>query len=115
MFRRFLGIDPDVRRPRLPPPPPLAPAGSAAETATVRQIVSRLDALPPDEARYLACFAYVMSRAAQADLSVSDEETAVMERFAASTADSTSPRRCSSSGWRSSQATASTARPRTTS
>ena len=44
------------------------PAGSAAETATARQIVARLDAMPPAEARYLACFAYVMSRAAQADL-----------------------------------------------
>ena len=42
-------------------------AGSAAETATARQIVARLDAMPPTDARYLACFAYVMSRAAQAD------------------------------------------------
>ncbi len=36
---------------------------SAAETATARQIVARLDAMPPTDARYLACFAYVMSRA----------------------------------------------------
>jgi uncharacterized tellurite resistance protein B-like protein len=57
-------------------------AGSAAETATARQIVARLDAMPQSQARYLACFAYVMSRAAQADLSISDEETALMERFA---------------------------------
>jgi len=57
-------------------------AGSAAETATARQIVSRLDAMPPTEARFLACFAYVMSRAAQADLSISPEETALMEQFA---------------------------------
>ena len=56
--------------------------GSAAETATARQIVARLDAMPPAEARYLACFAYVMSRAAHADLQVSDEETALMQRFA---------------------------------
>jgi uncharacterized tellurite resistance protein B-like protein len=57
-------------------------AGSAAETATARQIVSRLDAMPPSEARYLACFAYVMSRAAQADLQITEEETALMEQFA---------------------------------
>jgi uncharacterized tellurite resistance protein B-like protein len=84
MFRRFLGLD---RRPaadpRLPVGDAAAPtAGSAAETATARRIAARLEALPPEEARYLACFAYVMSRAAQADLNISDEETALMERFA---------------------------------
>jgi uncharacterized tellurite resistance protein B-like protein len=50
------------------------------DTATVRRIVSRLEALPPDQARYLASFAYVMSRAAQADLDISDAETRVMEK-----------------------------------
>lgn len=85
MFRRFLGLDrrpaPD---PRLPTGDEEAPApGSAAETATVRRIVARLEALPPAEARYLASFAYVMSRAAQADLDISDAETALMEKFAA--------------------------------
>ena len=84
MFRRFLGLD---RRsetdPRLPVGDQVEPTpGSAAETATARRIVARLDALPPEEARYLACFAYVMSRAAQADLDISDAETALMERFA---------------------------------
>jgi uncharacterized tellurite resistance protein B-like protein len=84
MFRRFLGLD---RRPtadpRLPVGEVAAPtAGSDAETATARRIVARLEALPPEEARYLACFAYVMSRAAHADLEISDEETALMERFA---------------------------------
>lgn len=84
MFRRLLGLDrtaaPD---PRLPVGDEAAPMpGSAAETATVRRIVARLEALPPAEARYLAGFAYVMSRAAQADLDISDVETALMERFA---------------------------------
>jgi uncharacterized tellurite resistance protein B-like protein len=84
MFRRFLGLDraatPD---PRLPVGDQAAATpGSAAETATARRIVARLEALPPAEARYLACFAYVMSRAAQADLDNSDAETALMERFA---------------------------------
>ena len=61
---------------------PDAPAGTGAgETATVRRIVARLEALPPDQARYLAGFAYVMSRAAHADLDISDAETRAMERF----------------------------------
>jgi len=80
MFKRFMTPNaPQAEAPAAAPPPA---AGSAAETATARQIVARLDAMPPAEARYLACFAYVMSRAAQADLKVSDEETALMQRFA---------------------------------
>jgi uncharacterized tellurite resistance protein B-like protein len=84
MFRRFLGLDrqpTESRRPAGDAAPPLP--DSAAETATVRRIVARLEALPPDEARYLASFAYVMSRAANADLDISAEETALMEQFAA--------------------------------
>jgi tellurite resistance protein len=84
MFRRFLGIDRHAAAdPRLPvgdAAPPLP--DSAAETATVRRIVARLEALPPEEARFLASFAYVMSRAANADLDISADETALMERFA---------------------------------
>ena len=84
MFRRFLGLD---RRPetdsRLPVGEDEEPLpGSSAETATARRIVARLEALPPEEARYLACFAYVMSRAAAADFHISDDETALMEQFA---------------------------------
>jgi uncharacterized tellurite resistance protein B-like protein len=83
MFRRFLGLDrrPDAD-PRLPSGDAAAPLpDSQAETATVRRIVARLEALPPEEARFLASFAYVMSRAANADLDISAEETALMERF----------------------------------
>jgi uncharacterized tellurite resistance protein B-like protein len=82
MFRRFLGLDhkPD---PRLPVGDAAAPlAESAAETATARRIVARLEALPPDEARFLACFAYVMSRTANADFDISADETQLMEQFA---------------------------------
>jgi uncharacterized tellurite resistance protein B-like protein len=82
MFRRFLGLDRTATDTRLPVGDQAEPTpGSAAETATARRIVARLNALPPDEARYLACFAYVMSRAADADLDVSDAETDLMERF----------------------------------
>jgi uncharacterized tellurite resistance protein B-like protein len=85
-FHRFLGHDHDeAPAPPAQPAPPVAggvpAAGSDIETATVRQIVARLEALPREEARYLASFAYVMSRAANADLDISAEETAVMEQF----------------------------------
>jgi uncharacterized tellurite resistance protein B-like protein len=56
-----------------------ARAATSADAEAVRRIVARLEALPPDRARYLAGFAYVMSRAAQADLDISPEETASME------------------------------------
>lgn len=85
MFRQFLGLDhktpaaPGADAPAAAPAPP--PAGSAAETATVRRIVARLESMPPEEARYLASFAYVMSRAANADLDISDDETRVMEEY----------------------------------
>jgi uncharacterized tellurite resistance protein B-like protein len=83
MFRRFLGLGRPAADPRLPVGDE-APAvdDSAAETATARRIVARLEALPHEEARFLACFAYVMSRAANADFDISADETAVMERFA---------------------------------
>jgi uncharacterized tellurite resistance protein B-like protein len=53
------------------------PAGRG-DTDTVRRIVTELDKLDPERARYLASFAYVLSRVAAADLHVSDEETATM-------------------------------------
>jgi uncharacterized tellurite resistance protein B-like protein len=83
MLRRFLGLDRTGPDPRLPigDSAPAQP-DSGAETATARRIVARLEALPREEARYLACFAYVMSRAANADFEISDDETRLMERFA---------------------------------
>ncbi len=51
----------------------------AGDTETVRRIVARLDSMPPEHARFLAGFAYILARAAHADLDISAEETAVME------------------------------------
>lgn len=83
MFRHFLGLDRPSGDPRLPVGDAAAPLpDSAAETATARRIVARLEALPPAEARFLACFAYVMSRTANADFDISAEETGLMEQFA---------------------------------
>lgn len=78
MFRRFLGsaATPNAE----PSPPPPGGADAAGETATVRRIVARLDAMPPERARLIASAAYTLARAAHADLDISDEETAAIER-----------------------------------
>ena len=54
-------------------------ADAAGDTATVRRIVARLDAMPPEQARLIASAAYTLARAAHADLDISDEETAAIE------------------------------------
>jgi uncharacterized tellurite resistance protein B-like protein len=53
-------------------------ASTHGDTETVRRIVSELDALEPRRARYLAAFAYVLGRVANADLNISDVETTAM-------------------------------------
>ena len=49
------------------------------ETETVRKIVRQLDNLEPDRARFIAAFAYILSRVARADMNISDVETREME------------------------------------
>jgi len=58
-----------------------APRGSEGETETVRKIVRELDALPRERARWVAAFAFILSRVANADLDVTDAETRAMERI----------------------------------
>jgi uncharacterized tellurite resistance protein B-like protein len=72
-LRRFLGLDAQAD-------PVTAPRDSS-ETATVRRIVAELEALEPEQRRYLAGFAYVLSRAAHADLHITDAETRLMEEI----------------------------------
>ena len=55
-----------------------APTTDRGDTETVVRIVKELDKLEPQQARYLAAFAYVLSRVAAADLHISDVETARM-------------------------------------
>lgn len=52
-----------------------------SEVEGVRRIARELEALEPERARYVAAFAYLLSRVANADLSVSREETLKMERI----------------------------------
>jgi uncharacterized tellurite resistance protein B-like protein len=51
-----------------------------SEVEAVRRIARELEAMEPNRARYVAAFAYLLSRVANADLSVSREETLKMER-----------------------------------
>ena len=53
---------------------------TAGETETVRRIVGRLNALPPERARLVASAAYILARAANADMDISDEETKLIEQ-----------------------------------
>ena len=76
MLRRFLL--PHETDPGDAPP---VDRGQQADTVTVRQIVGQLEALPPDQARYLAGFAYILGRAAFADMDVSTVETGEMEQI----------------------------------
>ena len=55
-------------------------ATTAGDTATVRRIVAKLEAMPAERARFVASAAYTLARAANADLDVSAEETAVIEQ-----------------------------------
>lgn len=57
-----------------------AAATAAGDTASVRRIAARLEAMPTDQARLVASAAYTLARAAHADLHISAAETAVIER-----------------------------------
>jgi uncharacterized tellurite resistance protein B-like protein len=75
-FRRFLTRDGNA----------VGGSGGPArdgDTDTVRRIVSELAAMPPDRARFLAAFAYILTRAAAADLEISDVETRAIESLVA--------------------------------
>ena len=66
---RFLRLDPSIT------------GAGAKETDTIRKITRQLDALDPERAKYIAAFAFILSRVARADLNISPEETLAMERI----------------------------------
>ena len=55
-------------------------AGRGSSTEAMRELIARLERLPPERARYVAQFAYILGRVAHADLSISESETRAMER-----------------------------------
>ncbi|MBI3752056.1 MAG: TerB family tellurite resistance protein [Chloroflexi bacterium] len=61
----------------------LSPTADATDTETVRRIVGQLEAMPRDQARFLAAFAYILTRAAAADLDISEAEQRVIEGLVA--------------------------------
>ena len=81
VFRRFLGGGGSRDPGWTVTPAPAAPAGQ--ETETVRRIIGQLDALPLERARYLAAFAYILTRAAAADFDISQAEMEVIEGLVA--------------------------------
>jgi uncharacterized tellurite resistance protein B-like protein len=59
------------------------PKLDARDTETVRRIAGQLDALPVERARFLAAFAYILTRAAAADMEISEVESRAIERLVA--------------------------------
>lgn len=55
----------------------------ARDTETVRRIAGQLDALPVERARFLAAFAYILTRAAAADMDISHAESRAIEQLVA--------------------------------
>jgi uncharacterized tellurite resistance protein B-like protein len=54
---------------------------TSAETDTIRKIASALDQMDPEQAKFIAAFAYLMSRVARADLILNPDEITVMEKI----------------------------------
>jgi tellurite resistance protein len=81
MFQRIFGPGPQQEAAAERAQASLDAASTAAgDTATVRRIVARLERLPIEQARLVASAAYTLARAAQADLEISPDETAIIER-----------------------------------
>jgi uncharacterized tellurite resistance protein B-like protein len=72
-FLRWLGLEKPAARP------------GDADTETVRRIAARLESLPEAERNFVAAFAYVLARVANADLRIEESEAHAMERVVAET------------------------------
>jgi uncharacterized tellurite resistance protein B-like protein len=62
----------------------LEPADDRQQPESLRRIAAELEALPPERARFLAAFTYVLARVANADMEVDADELRQMERSLAS-------------------------------
>jgi tellurite resistance protein len=56
------------------------PSPAKSETESIRRIAGEIEALPVGERRYIAGYAYVLARAANADLEISKAELEYMEK-----------------------------------
>lgn len=59
------------------------PTSSSADADAVRKITDALERMDPERARWVGTFAFILSRVANADLDISDDETRQMERLVA--------------------------------
>lgn len=80
VFRRLFSSpqpepEPDPETELVPRPPV-----PDSETETIRRIAAQLQELPMDQRRFIGGFAYVLGRAANADLSITSDELAYIER-----------------------------------
>ncbi len=73
---RLLGLGRDAER-----------SQDAGDTESVRRIAAKLERLDPQRAKYLAAFAYVLARVANADLEIDETETAQIQRSIAAISD----------------------------
>ena len=78
-FSRVFGLDDPSAGDRPVDPHKPLPDAAAADTESVRLIAKQLSSLPPARARYLAAFAYLLGRAANANLDVTEDELKAME------------------------------------
>jgi uncharacterized tellurite resistance protein B-like protein len=82
LFRRVLNLEqpasPDLPVDPHAPLPDLSAESLQGETSSVRMIAAALNGLPPARARFVAAFAYLLGRAAYANMEVSDAERAEM-------------------------------------
>ena len=79
LFRRVLGLEEPAGAQRGPG----APAATAQETESVRRISAALASLPPERAVFVAAFAYLLARAANADLEITQAEATEIARLVA--------------------------------
>lgn len=85
VLRRFLGLG-DASPVESPPLERTSeatggPADARVDTSTIRRIVAAIEALPAEQRRYVAAFAYILGRTAHADLVVNEDERREMERI----------------------------------
>lgn len=79
VFRRLFAPP----QPEPEPEPELVPrpdGPASTDTETIRRIAAQLQGLPIERRRFIAGFAYVLGRAAHADLSITSDEIGFIER-----------------------------------
>jgi len=75
VLRGLFGGNKDSKQPEVERPQP-----ATNDIESIRRISGQIEALPIEQRRYIAGFAYVLARAAHADLEISDAELKYMEK-----------------------------------